>query len=81
MNKPRGTNYFFRPIPAENWDLVVELCTAKPYKAESWYAAQVFFDAHWFSTILLLHQAYVFHLLKIAVERIIHAYLHGTMCK
>ena len=53
----------------------------KPYKTESWHATPGFFDAHRFSTILLLHHAYVFHRLKIALERIIHAYLHETMCK
>ena len=39
------------------------------------------FDAHRSSTILPLHQACVFHPPKIALERIIRAYPHATMCK
>jgi len=81
VNKPRGTNSLFRAISAENWDLVVELCVVKPYKAESWHAAPGFFDAHRSSTILPLHQACVFHPPKTALEHIIRAYPHATMCK
>jgi len=81
INKPRGTNSLFRAISAENWELVVELCDVKPYKAESWHSAPGFFDAHRSSTILPLHQACVFHPPKVAISRLIRAYPHGTMSK
>lgn len=80
-NKPRGTNSLFRAISAENWELVVELCEVKPYKAESWHAAPGFFDAHRSSTILPLHQACVFHPPRIALTKLIRAYPHAAAAK
>ena len=43
-SKSRGTNSLFRAVSSENWELVISICEAKPYKAESWHSAPGFFD-------------------------------------
>ncbi len=73
----RGTNALYRAISAENWELVISICVAKPYKAEKWHNAVGFFDAHRSSKILPLHQACIFHPTKDAIHHIIQAYPHA----
>jgi len=80
-SKSRGTNSLFRAVSSENWELVISICEAKPYKAESWHSAPGFFDAHRSSNILPLHQACVFHPPKQVLQQMIQAYPSATKQK
>lgn len=77
----RGTNSLYRAISGENWDIVITVCNAKPYKAEKWHNAVGFFDAHRSSKILPLHQACIFHPTQDAIRAIVQAYPFALRAK